>query len=194
MGFKTLNNFENIYVTGDLHLSNTVNRTIAYRGFNDAKEHTKYIRNVINSTIKSKSDTLYILGDVGFKDNDEELMHFIKSLTPRVKISLGNHDSERQLKRFWSMGVIEDFKHDYKIRWNGNLFHLTHLPLLEWEGFFRNGYLCHAHTHGNQKPYLRSWDVGLDNNNMKILNLQEIINLRSDFNNIDNSGNKIELF
>ena len=92
------------------------------------------------------------------------------------------------------MGIIADFKHDYKIRWNGNLFHLTHLPLLEWEGFFRNGYLCHAHTHGNQKPYLRSWDVGLDNNNMKILNLQEVIDLRSDFNNIDNSGNKIELF
>lgn len=52
MGFKTLKNFEDIYVTADLHLSNIVNRTIKYRGFNNAQEHTKYIRNLINSTIK----------------------------------------------------------------------------------------------------------------------------------------------
>ena len=80
MGFKTLKNFEDIYVTADLHLSNIVNRTIKYRGFNNAQEHTKYIRNLINSTIKNKSAVLYILGDVGFRDEDDELIHFIKSL------------------------------------------------------------------------------------------------------------------
>lgn len=185
MGFKTLKNFEDIYVTADLHLSNIVNRTIKYRGFNNAQEHTKYIRNLINSTIKNKSAVLYILGDIGFRDEDDELIHFIKSLTPVVKIALGNHDSSRQLKRLWNLGIIQDFKHDYKIRWNNNLFHLSHLPLLEWEGFYNDGYCCHGHCHGNMKPFLRAMDIGLDANDMKVLNLTDVINLRQDYHNVD---------
>lgn len=194
MGFKTLNNFENIYVTSDLHLSTIVNRTIACRGFNNAQEHTKFLRNLINSTIKNRSDILYILGDIGFREQDDELIHFIKSLTPRVKVSLGNHDSERQLKRLWSLGVFEDFKHDYKIKWNNNIFHLNHFPLLEWDAFFSNSYHCFGHCHGNQKPYNRAMDVGLDANNMKVLSLTDVVNMRCGFDNIDDNKKKLELF
>lgn len=194
MAFRTLNNYDNIYVTSDLHLSTIVNRTIAYRGFKSGVEHTKYIRNLINSKIRNKNSVLYILGDIGFKEDDAELTHFIKSLTPQIKISLGNHDSEKQLKRLWSIGVIQDFKHDYKIRWNNNLFHLSHLPLLEWEGFYQNAYHCFGHCHGNQKPYNRAMDIGLDNNDMNILSLYDVMDMRSSYNNIDNNKNKIELF
>lgn len=194
MGFKKVDNFEDLYVTSDLHLSDTVNRTIAYRGFKSGQEHTKFIRNLINSTIKSKSAILYILGDVGYRDDDQSLISFIKSLTPRVKICLGNHDSERQLKRFWSMGIIEDFKHDFKINYNGNLFHLSHFPMLEWDGLFRGSYHLFGHCHGNQKPYLRSMDIGLDNNNMKILHLNDVVELRKDYNNTNKDNKKIELW
>lgn len=193
MSFKLIKNFEELYVTADLHLSNKVNRTISYRGFDNGEEHTKFIRNLINSTIKNKSATLYILGDVGYRDDDDELIHFIKSLTPRVKISLGNHDSEKQLKKIWSMGIIQDFKHDYKINWNGNLFHLNHFPLLEHDGFYRDAFQCFGHCHGNIKPYLRCMDVGLDANNMNILNLNDVVNMRQMYHNIDKNGNRIDI-
>lgn len=194
MAFKTLQNFEEIYVTADLHLSNKVNRTIAYRGFKTGEEHTKFIRNLINFTIRNKNAVLYIIGDIGYKDSDEELIHFIKSLTPVVKVALGNHDSSKQLKRLWSIGVIADFKHDYKIRWNNYLFHLNHLPLLEFEGFYQDAFHCFAHCHGNQKPYLRAMDIGLDANNMKILNLYDVVNMRKMYHNIDEYKNAIRLF
>lgn len=194
MGFKTIGNYEDIYVTSDLHLSNIVNRTIAYRGFKTGDEHTKYLRNLINSKIKNKSAILYILGDIGFKNQDDELVHFFKSLTPIIKVSLGNHDSEKQLKKLWSMGVIQDFKHDYKISWQNELFHLNHFPILEWDGFYRNSYHCFGHTHGNMKPYLRAMDIGLDANDMQILHLSEVIEKRKDYNNIDDLGKSIKLF
>ena len=59
MVFNTLHNFEDIYVKADLHLSNIVNRTISLRGFTNPQEHTQYIRNIINSTIKSKRGGWY---------------------------------------------------------------------------------------------------------------------------------------
>lgn len=194
MGFKTINNFEDIYVTSDLHLSDIVNRTISCRGFGSGEKHTEFIRNLINSTIKNRSSILYILGDIGFKEQDDKLIEFFKSITPRVKVAVGNHDSEKQLKRLWNMGIIQDCKKDYKIRWNNHLFHLNHLPLLEWEGFYLNGFHCFGHCHGNQKPYLRAMDIGLDANNMQILNLYDLINMRKIYNNVDENKNRIELF
>lgn len=184
MSFRTIDNFTNIYITADLHLSSILNRTIKNRGFSDPEEHNIFIRNLINSTITNKSDILYILGDVGFKNEDDKLINFIKSLTPRIRISLGNHDNEKQLKRLWSLGIIEDFKHDYKIRWNNNIFHFNHLPLLEWEGYYQDALHCFAHCHGKRKPYLRAMDIGLDANNMKILNLQDVVDARKGYNNV----------
>lgn len=191
MGFNTLHNFEDIYVTADLHLSNIINRTISLRGFSNPQEHTQYIRNIINSTIKSKSATLYILGDIGFKDEDEELIKFIRSLTPIVKVSVGNHDKEKQLRKLWQMGVIQDCKQAYKIRWNDNLFHLQHLPLLEWEGFYQDAFHCFGHTHGKIKPFLRAMDIGLDANNMQIMNLYDVMNMRKIYHNIDENRESI---
>lgn len=194
MTFKTINNFEDIYITSDLHLSDTVNRTISNRGFCCGEKHTEFIRNLINSKIKNRNSTLYILGDIGFRGQDDKLIEFFKSITPRVKVAVGNHDSEKQLKRLWNMGIIQDCKKDYKIRWNNYLFHLNHLPLLEWEGFFLNSFHFFGHCHGNQKSYLRAMDVGLDANNMQILNLYDLINMRKIYNNVDENKNKIELF
>ena len=191
MGFNTLHNFEDIYVTADLHLSNIINRTISLRGFSNPQEHTQYIRNIINSTIKSKSATLYILGDIGFKDEDEELIKFIRSLTPIIKVSIGNHDKEKQLRKLWQMGVIQDCKQAYKIRWNDNLFHLQHLPLLEWEGFYQDAFHCFGHTHGKIKPFLRAMDIGLDANNMQIMNLYDVMNMRKIYHNIDENRESI---
>lgn len=191
---KTINDFQNIYVTADLHLSkDRLNRSIQLRGFSDPKEHTIYIRNMINNISKSSSDILYVVGDIGFKDDDESLIDFCKSITPRVKVVYGNHDSQKQLNRLWKLGVFEDFKHEFVFRWRGNIFHLHHLPLLEWDGFFDDGYLAHGHTHGSIPPYLRAMDIGLDANNIKILNLEKVVEQRKEFHNIDENRNRIKL-
>lgn len=194
MAFKTLQNFEDIYITSDLHLSHRLNRTIRDRNFTDPEEHTKFIRNLINSTIKNKNAILYVVGDVGYKDEPDSLIEFLKSITPRVKVAIGNHDSAKQLNKIWRMGLLADCKHDYKIRWNNNLFHINHLPLLEWEGYYLDGYHCFGHTHGNMKPYHRAMDIGLDANDMKIVNLSDVVTMRQNFHNIDENKNSIKLF
>lgn len=189
---KIVKDFEEVYVTADLHLSNYVlNRSIKLRGFSDPKEHTIFIRNLINSTIKNRSANLYILGDLGMKQESEELAVFIKSLTPRVKVAIGNHDSKKQLTALWNAGVIQDCKHEYVFRWRGNIFHFHHLPLLEQEYFFEDSYQCHGHTHGSIQPYLRSMDVGLDATDMKILNLEEVVEARKSFHNVNKNRERL---
>lgn len=189
---KHIDSFEEIYVTADLHLSNDrLNRTIRERGFTDPKEHTLFIRNLINNIIKDRSATLYIIGDLGFKDDDESMVQFIKSLTPRVKVAFGNHDSIKQLTKLWKLGVFQDCKHEYEFEWRNNYFHLHHLPLAEWGHFFDNGYCCFGHTHGTIKPFLRAMDIGLDANNMRILSLTEVVKLRKDFNNVNENRERL---
>lgn len=190
---KTLQNFEDIYVTADLHLSNNrLNRTIRDRGFTDPQEHTIFVRNLINNTITNKSATLYILGDVGFKNDDASMISFVKSLTPRVKIAFGNHDSQKQLKKLWQAGVFQDCKHEYVFKWRDNIFHLHHLPLLEQECYFQDSFQCFGHTHGTIPPFLRSMDVGLDAVSMRILNLEEVVEMRKEYHNIDEDNNRIK--
>lgn len=191
MGFRSVNNFEELYVTADLHLSTVLNRTIKNRGFTDPDAHTIEIRNIINNTIKNKSAVLYILGDLGYRENIELLSRFIKSLTPVVKVAYGNHDSIRTLNTLWKSGIIQDFKHEFKIRWNDNLFHLHHLPLLEWEGYFENSFHCHGHTHGTIPPYYRAMDVGLDANDMCVLNLHEVVRRRCMYRNVDSNKERL---
>ena len=130
MAFKTLQNFEDIYITSDLHLSHRLNRTIRDRNFTDPEEHTKFIRNLINSTIKNKSAILYVVGDVGYKDEPDSLIEFLKFIKPRVKVAIGYNNSAKPLNKIWLMVFSTDLKNDYKISCNDNLFLINHLLLV----------------------------------------------------------------
>lgn len=184
MSFRTIDNFTNIYITADLHLSKEkIPKPLYFRGFDKMQDHNNAIRNNINRVAKSKNDILIINGDLGYENDIDSLLIFIESLTPKVYVVKGNHDNFKNLLTLKKSGVIKYLGEDLKIRWNNNLFHIHHLPLLEWEGYYQGAFHCFGHCHGKIQPYLRAMDVGLDANNMKILNLQDIIEKRNRFQN-----------
>lgn len=188
-----INDNENIYVIADTHVGPYNNRTCSLRGFGaDWISHMEYVITSINSTVK-KQDTLYILGDLGFRCATNDLEDFIKSLKCRVKACLGNHDSERQLKKLHEKGVLQDFKHEYNIEYRCNRFHLAHFPKKEWPDFFLNSYHCYGHTHNQLPQYLRSMDVGIDSVGYIPIHLDEVVRRLKEFSNIDKYGKRIEL-
>ena len=67
MSFRKIDDFLNIYIISDLHLSYTLNRSIQNRGFINPIEHTRFIRDNINKICKSHSDVLIINGDFSSK-------------------------------------------------------------------------------------------------------------------------------
>ena len=191
MSFRKIDSFLNIYATGDLHLSHVLNRTIQKRGFDNPEQHTTFIRNQINSVVKSKSDILILGGDLG---DATILRWFLPSLTScNIQILQGNHDHKKELMGLRDIPKVSRIEENICINWRDNLYHLSHLPHREWQGFFRNGYHPHFHTHGTMPPFLRSLDMGLDNFECKPVLLDKIVELRSGFSNIDEYGKRIDI-
>lgn len=183
---------ENIYVIADLHVGPNNRRTLGVRGYGaDWISHMQHVISSINETCK-KQDTLYILGDIGFKDATKDLEDFIKSLKCRVKVCDGNHDSIKQLKKLHEKGIIQDFKHEYDLEYHGYYIHLAHFPKAEWKHFFEDAFHAFGHCHGNYKPKFRSYDVGVDNIGYHPINLLELINILKDKHNVDEHKNRLE--
>ena len=192
MGFRKINDYLNIYITGDLHLSYTLNRSIRNRGFTNPIEHTKVIRNNINSVCKSHSDILIIDGD--FCSDMDLARVFLKEITPKnIWLVIGNHDKIKELQQLRKNGQVSRIEHELKINWRDNSFVCHHEPMIEWDGYYRNSYLWYAHTHNTLKPYLRAYDSGLDAHNLFPVPLDKIVELRSQFSNVDEFGKRIEL-
>lgn len=191
MSFRKIDNHLNIFATGDLHLSHNLNRTIQKRGFNNPEQHTTFVRNQINSVVKNKSDILVLGGDLG----DIDLVRMlINSLTTcNCWILQGNHDEKKQLLGLRNMDKVWRVEENIYINWHDNLFHLSHLPHVEFQGFYRNAYHPHFHTHGTMEPYCRAMDCGLDAHGMLPISLDRVVELRQAYSNIDEYGKRIEI-
>lgn len=192
MSFRKIVDFNNIFITGDLHLSYTLNRSIKNRGFDNPIEHTRVIRNNINSVCKSSSDILIINGD--FCNNMDLARVFLKEITPKnIWLTVGNHDRIKELQSLRANGLVSRIEHEIKISWRDELFHIQHLPCLEFDGMYRNSYHWFAHCHNKQEPYLRAMDCGWDVWNQPVP-LDKIVELRSGYNNIDENGRRIKIY
>jgi len=191
MSFRKIDNFLNIFCTGDLHLSHLMNRSIQKRGFNNPEQHTTFVRNQINSVVKSKSDILIINGDCG---SPEILLWFLDSLTScNIWLTVGNHDHIKELLGLRKLKKVMRVEDNIKINYRDNLFYISHLPHKEWDGLYRNSYHPFAHTHNTMKPYLRAIDCGLDAQDMKPIHLDDVVKLRENFTNIDEYGKRIDI-
>ena len=176
MSFSKIDSFLNLYITGDLHLSYNLNRSIQNRGFTNPIEHTRYIRDTINKTCKSHSDVLIINGD--FSSDINLTRVFLKEITPKnVWVVVGNHDKKRDLLQLKQYNQISRIEHELKLNWRGELYHTQHLPCVEWDAMYRNSYHWHAHTHNTMRPYLRAHDCGWDVFGRPVL-LDKIVDLR----------------
>lgn len=182
----------NIYFTADLHLGPYNHRTLAQRGFkSDWVKHMNFIMDSINKKV-DRGDILYILGDLGFKDSPEELEKFLKSLNCQKRIALGNHDDFKILQQLKKKNVIQNVKETFNFKYAGRFFDCSHMPKREWHNFYKNGFHLYGHTHGLLPQFYRSMDVGIDNIGYSPVSINEVIDILSKYNNIDERGNRFD--
>lgn len=192
MSFRKIDSYNNIFITSDLHLSYNLNRSIQKRGFDNPIEHTKIVRNNINKVCKSHSDILIINGDFASDMNLARI--FLKEITPKnIWLTIGNHDRIKEIQALRQYGQVSRIEHEIKINWRDNLYHIQHLPLREFDGFYRNSYHWFGHTHGTMEPYLRAMDCSLDCWDLCPVPLDRIVELRSEFSNIDEYGKRLDI-
>ncbi|MCD8012048.1 MAG: metallophosphoesterase [Lachnospiraceae bacterium] len=96
----------------------------------------------------TNGDTVYILGDIGCRGNNEELIALMARLKGRKILIRGNHDdlSDYRLKQLFV--EIYDYK-EITDSFEGKNYKLvlSHYPIMMWNGQHRGTILLYGHTH-----------------------------------------------
>ena len=120
-----------------------------------------------NRIIKPR-DRVYHLGDFVFGCPER----IRKRLNGRIFLILGNHDKFGKKWHSLFEGVFQI--HEYK-----NII-MCHYPIRYWNRSHYNSWHLHGHCHGHAEPIGKSFDVGVDCNNLTPLHYDEVCDMMDD--------------
>lgn len=152
-----------IYFTSDQHWGHANIIKLCDRPFVSQHAMDDYMIQAWNDTV-SDDDTVYHLGDFGFKASVSYLEGIMMRLNGKIILIRGNHDkntlkANNRNPRFVSV-------HDrLEIDVDGKHIVLDHYPMLEWPGSNRGAWQLFGHTHGNiaiSRLSPRQAEVGVD--------------------------------
>lgn len=155
-----------IWFTSDCHFGHKV--ITKYRNqFNSITEHDSIILDQIAKL--NKREILYIIGDFLFENpNYEQYLKQISKMNCRIKLVMGNHDNIDLYKQQIATNIeIQLPLFPYKNYW------ISHCPIHPHELRNRIGNI-HGHLHHAILNDDRYFDVGLDKNDFKFVNFDQI--------------------
>lgn len=185
---------QKIFVTSDLHFGHRNILTFCSRPFSDTKEMTEKLVSNWNEVV-GKNDVVLDLGDVMWFDGQHEAKRVLERLNGKHYIIQGNHD-RRETFELSPVIVLES----ETVLWLEGLpqkkiveVFLSHHPMLTWPHRERGvpNLFGHLHTRPNMSQEgadkdLKFWplqyDVGVDNNSYKPVELTVILNKIGYFN------------
>lgn len=158
-----------VYYTADLHFFHRNIIKLCDRPFHDLEHMHKELRERFNATVKP-SDTVYMLGDMGF--NPKKTVSMLKFLNGKKHLIIGNHD-HGVIKTWDGWESVSYYK---EINDCGRKVILFHYPILEWNGQYRDSIHLHGHSHGNIQHYKPNiFDVGVDCHGYRPVTLRQLL-------------------
>jgi len=130
------------FYTSDLHLGHQKVLLLDGRPFKDTQEMNIEILKRWNLKV-NKEDTVYILGDVIWENNEDNI-NTLKGLNGHKHLIKGNHDRlNREI-----MSCFESVS-DYKeIKDEGRNIVLSHYPMPVFKNhYYKNNYMLYGHVH-----------------------------------------------
>lgn len=119
--------------TSDLHIghSNILKFEPVTRPYKSIEEHNERLLKIINHHVNSH-DTLYILGDIGFKTNWFTLASFYLKINCNKVLIQGNHD--KMTDKFLNSLGFQDIFQEAKIKLGKEIVKLSHYPYQNTDG------------------------------------------------------------
>jgi calcineurin-like phosphoesterase family protein len=157
-----------IWLTSDTHFNHY--RMVEERGFASVEEMNANLIDNINTKV-DKRDYLYHLGDFALCPKK-----YIPSLRERIRCKTihlikGNHDRVKDLQ-----GLFISIRDVHELRWNNIVVWLSHFAHRTWGKSHYGAIHAYGHSHGNlADDGSRSMDVGVDTNDFKPYNLNEVV-------------------
>lgn len=174
----------NIWLISDTHLNHDKDFIWKTRGFNSVYEMNNAIIERWNEVVKY-DDVVYHLGDFIMGDLDTGIA-LIKQLNGKIRLAIGNHDTQNRLDAFCNLYNFDDIQFGYRLKEGKKTFLLTHYQTLT--GNFDNSkiYSIHGHTHSLNKfcEYDLMYNVSCDAHNCTPIAWEDVI--------IDITKNKIK--
>lgn len=183
-----------IFYTSDLHLLHERVIELCQRPFKNLDDMHEAIISNWNSKVSNK-DTVYILGDIAFARNLEQIelaYNLINKLNGTKLLIRGNHDG-KSIKNTKFSSLFYDIKIYDDIIDNGRRVILMHYPIEDWAGRHRGSYHLHGHVHNNNISNIeRRYNCCMDVNDFEPKTLDELIVASSNLLIINK--NKIQVF
>lgn len=146
---------QDIYFISDMHFGHRNIIKYENRPFKNIKEMDASIIENWNSVVK-KDDKVFVLGDISFY-NKEKTAEIIYSLNGYKILILGNHDNERSLHWWKSVGFDEVI--NYPIIYDG-FYMLSHEPMYLNENMpYMN---IHGHIHNLKYESKQFFNVSVE--------------------------------
>lgn len=113
-----------VWLMSDLHIGHDRDFVWAKRGFSNVQEHNETLIRNIRQCV-GENDEFFILGDLTLGDLDAAAT-YLRQIPGHVHVILGNHDTERRIEFYQSLGW--DVQFATRIRWKKYHFYLSHYP------------------------------------------------------------------
>lgn len=126
----------------------------------------------------SDEDTVFILGDMFFKSENEE--EILKQLRGKKRLLVGNHD-ESWMKKFDYSKYFESVDYYIEMKEGNRYMTLCHYPMMSWNRY-TDGYMLHGHIHNaiyvDFWPYIAArkniFNAGVEINNYMPVTFEEL--------------------
>ncbi len=167
-----------IYYTADWHFGHANIICHCGRPFADSGEMDRTIVANYNAVV-TDADTVYILGDVAFK-NFNNVIPLLKQMKGTKRLILGNHD--KGLRNNSEVRKIFASVHEMlEVRDCGRKVVLCHYPMLSWDGLFRDSVHVYGHVHNSISDPgfelledMNAYNAGVDVNNFMPVTLDQL--------------------
>ena len=180
---------KNFYVA-DLHFGHENIMKHSHRPFSSIEEMDKALIQNWNNAV-SDNDTVYILGDFCFRSGKQP-EEYLKKLNGKKIFILGNHDKDiRRNPKMHGLEKVADYLEISDTLDNTpKMVVLSHYPMIEWNGYFRDSIHLYGHIHNNvqndaykiMKTVKNAYNVGVDILDYTPRTLAEVIKYNDSFN------------
>lgn len=141
--------YDNLFVTSDLHFGHKQKFVYEDRGYKSPEQMDADIIGVINDKV-GKDGILLHLGDLSLNTSEQRLVQIFSELKIKEFWNLwGNHNQPLFSLKYkpYNFNLI-NYGHYLTMSYEKNDFICFHFPIMAWEGMFRGSmHLC-GHSHG----------------------------------------------
>lgn len=162
----------NAFFSSDWHLGHANIIKYDNRPYKSVEEMNQAIIKVYNQTVKPE-DSFYFLGDFCMGDHSKA-ESYLRQLPGNKFFIAGNHDKRETIELYKKYGTY--LGHLAEVTVKGKRIVLCHYAMRIWNKSHHGVWHLYGHSHGTlpEDPHSRSFDVGINCNDYKLVSFEEV--------------------